>query len=97
MNRRNRYIFWAVAGYRGASLVWILYSDHLLSAFGDIQSMLWRSMAKGIFFVVASATGFLFMLRGQVICSADDRHMRLRRGAALTWTCDTRFPAESPG
>lgn len=60
---RNRYILLTTSVYFLLALLWILMSDQLLSIFADINSILWLSTAKGIFFVFASALGFFFALR----------------------------------
>lgn len=49
--------------YAVLALLWIFLSDQLLSIFTDIDSMLWLSTAKGVFFVLTSALGFFFALR----------------------------------
>jgi len=63
MTARNRFIALFTASYAVCSLAWIFLSDQLLSAFADIQSMVWLSTAKGVFFVVATAALFAFGLR----------------------------------
>lgn len=60
---RNRYVLVASLSYAVLALVWIFLSDQLLSAFTDIESIVWLSTAKGAFFVFASATAFFFALR----------------------------------
>lgn len=60
---RHRYILLAVFGYLALALTWIFISDQLLSTHADVESMLWLSTAKGIFFVLISATIFYFVLR----------------------------------
>ncbi|MFZ2308405.1 MAG: EAL domain-containing protein [Rhodoferax sp.] len=63
MTPRNRFIAIIVTAYAVGSLAWIFLSDQLLSAFADIQSMVWLSTAKGVFFVVATAAMFFFGLK----------------------------------
>jgi len=60
---RNKYILLVTVSYSVLALLWIFLSDQLLSIFTDINSILWLSTAKGVFFVVASALGFFFALR----------------------------------
>jgi PAS domain S-box-containing protein len=60
---RNRFILLVTIGYAVFALVWIFLSDQLLSLFGDIRSILWLSTAKGVFFVVVTATLLFFALR----------------------------------
>lgn len=60
---RTRFILLATTGYAAAALAWIFLSDRLLSLFGNIHSIVWFSTAKGIFFVVATATLLFFALR----------------------------------
>lgn len=60
---RNRFAWIATAGYAVLALAWIFLSDQLLAAFADIESIVWLSTAKGVFFVAASAAGFFLALR----------------------------------
>jgi len=60
---RNRYILLVTISYFVLALLWIFLSDQLLSIFTDVNSILWLSTAKGVFFVLASALGFFFALR----------------------------------
>ncbi len=60
---RDRFIRFAMAGYVTIALAWIFLSDQLLSLFADIESIVWLSTAKGIFFVIASAGLFYLALR----------------------------------
>lgn len=60
---RNRFILLVAAGYAILALAWIFLSDQLLSVFADIESIVWLSTAKGVLFVVISATGFFLCLR----------------------------------
>ena len=60
---RNRYILLTISGYLILALLWIFLSDHVLSLFADVASIVWLSTAKGVFFVFASALGFFFALR----------------------------------
>ncbi|MBS1139096.1 MAG: sensor hybrid histidine kinase [Proteobacteria bacterium] len=63
VNSRDRFILLATAGYAVFALLWIFLSDQLMSAFTDINSILWLSTAKGVFFVVATAGMFFLALR----------------------------------
>ena len=63
MSLRNRYILLVTVTYAVLAVLWIFLSDQLLSIFDDIDSMLWLSTAKGVFFVLTSALGFFFALR----------------------------------
>lgn len=63
VNSRDRFILLATAGYAVFALLWIFLSDQLMSAFTDINSMVWLSTAKGVFFVVATAGMFYLALR----------------------------------
>jgi diguanylate cyclase (GGDEF)-like protein/PAS domain S-box-containing protein len=60
---RNRYILFATLSYLVFALLWIFLSDNLLSIFTDVNSIIWLSTAKGVFFVLASGLGFFFALR----------------------------------
>lgn len=60
---RKRFILTACVSYVLLGLAWIFLSDQLLSSLADIESMLWLSTAKGVFFVLASAAIFFFVLR----------------------------------
>lgn len=60
---RNRYILLTTLSYLVMALLWILLSDQLLSVFTNLNDILWLSTAKGVFFVLASAVGFFFVLR----------------------------------
>lgn len=60
---RSRYIHLAIACYIVLALAWILTSDQLLAMFVDLRSIVWLSMAKGIFFILASSIVFYFILR----------------------------------
>lgn len=59
---RQRFILFATLLYGVFALAWIFLSDQLLSMFTDIGSMIWLSTAKGVFFVVATATLFYFSM-----------------------------------
>jgi hypothetical protein len=50
------------------ALLWMFLSDQLLSIFTDINSILWLSTAKGLFFAIASALGIFFALRAMPTC-----------------------------
>ncbi len=69
-NSRNRFIFLATAGYAVFSLLWIFLSDQLLSAFPDIEAMVWLSTVKGVFFVVATAGMFFLAMRAVPMASS---------------------------
>ncbi|OHC62866.1 MAG: hypothetical protein A2040_01220 [Rhodocyclales bacterium GWA2_65_19] len=60
---RQRFILLATASYTGLALAWIFLSDQLLAGFADLNAMVWLSTAKGVFFVVVSASAFYFALR----------------------------------
>ncbi|WP_310493904.1 PAS domain S-box protein [Dechloromonas sp.] len=60
---RDRFILVATAAYAGLASAWIFLSDQLLSLFADIESIVWLSTAKGILFVIVTATLFFFALR----------------------------------
>ena len=55
---RNRFILLATLAYTLLALTWIFLSDRLLAAFVDIDSMVWLSTVKGVFFVLVSAACF---------------------------------------
>lgn len=59
---RRRYTLLVTAIYLLFGLTWILLSDNLLISFMDIQSMIWLSNIKGVFFVVISTLGFFVAL-----------------------------------
>lgn len=60
---RNRFIVLATVSYLLFALAWIFLSDRLLGIFADVESIVWLSTAKGVFFVVATAAMFFFSLR----------------------------------
>ncbi|OGB35494.1 MAG: hypothetical protein A3F78_17265 [Burkholderiales bacterium RIFCSPLOWO2_12_FULL_61_40] len=59
---RRRFIVLTTASYAVLALAWIFLSDQLLAMFTDVDSMVWLSTAKGVFFVVATAGLFFFAL-----------------------------------
>ena len=59
---RYGYVRLTVGSYLAAALAWIFFSDNLLGSFADLESAVWLSMAKGFFFVLASAAFFYFAL-----------------------------------
>lgn len=61
-DQRRSFIIRAVLVYMVLALAWIFLSDQLLTVFVDIQSLVWLSTAKGIFFVLVSAAGFYIAL-----------------------------------
>ena len=63
ITNRDRFIQFATAGYVVIALAWIFLSDQVLSLFADIESIVWLSTAKGVFFVIASAWLFYLALR----------------------------------
>jgi diguanylate cyclase (GGDEF)-like protein/PAS domain S-box-containing protein len=60
---RRRFILFATFTYAVLALGWIFLSDSLLGAFTNVESILWLSTAKGVFFVVVTATMFFFALQ----------------------------------
>jgi diguanylate cyclase (GGDEF)-like protein/PAS domain S-box-containing protein len=74
---RNKYILFTTLSYLVLALLWIFLSDNLLSTFADINSILWLSTAKGVFFVFASALGFFFVLSAMPQSDAT-RNMRFQ-------------------
>ena len=60
---RDRFIFLTTVCYAVLALAWIFLSDRLLASFVDIESILWLSTAKGVFFVVVTAAAFFLALR----------------------------------
>lgn len=60
---RDRFILFCVVAYAVLALLWIFLSDQLLSIFADIQSIVWLSTAKGVFFVVTTAAALFLALR----------------------------------
>ncbi|GGX77617.1 putative bifunctional diguanylate cyclase/phosphodiesterase [Vogesella alkaliphila] len=60
---RNRFILLSIASYVVLGLLWILLSDHLLLLFADAGALTRLSTAKGVFFVIATAAVFFFLLR----------------------------------
>lgn len=70
---RGRFIVLSTASYAVLALAWIFLSDQLLAMFTDLESMVWLSTAKGIFFVVATAGLFFFALHAVPPVGADGR------------------------
>lgn len=62
LSNRRRFIFQITLAYGLLALIWIFLSDRLLLAFVDIEALVRLSTAKGIFFVLVSAVGFLLAL-----------------------------------
>ncbi|PKO40765.1 MAG: hypothetical protein CVU31_15985 [Betaproteobacteria bacterium HGW-Betaproteobacteria-4] len=60
---RDRFILVATVIYAVLATAWIFLSDQLLSLFADIESIVWLSTAKGVLFVIVTATFFFFALR----------------------------------
>ncbi|MFZ2269883.1 MAG: PAS domain S-box protein [Azonexus sp.] len=60
---RDRFILLATASYALFALAWIFLSDQVLSAFTNIESIVWLSTAKGVFFVIATSALFFIALR----------------------------------
>ncbi|MGZ8270969.1 MAG: EAL domain-containing protein [Methylophilus sp.] len=67
---RNRYIIFTSFCYLVFASLWILVSDQLLSSFANIDSIVWFSTAKGVFFVLAS--GLFFFLVQRAVPNRDD-------------------------
>ncbi len=61
--KRAQFIRMVVAGYLLVGLAWIGFSDSLLPKVADQQLMLRLSLAKGIFFVLATAAALALALR----------------------------------
>ena len=61
---RSRYILRAAIGYAVLAALWILFSDQLLFSFTDLSKIKWLSMAKGITFVIISASGCFMPCKG---------------------------------
>lgn len=60
---RNRFVLVATASYAVLAMIWIFLSDQLLSAFTDLNSVLWLSTAKGVLFVITTTVLFFYALR----------------------------------
>ncbi|MDC7714924.1 EAL domain-containing protein [Vogesella sp. LYT5W] len=82
---RNRFILIAIASYVVFGLLWILLSDHLLLLFADVDALTRLSTAKGVFFVIATAALFFFLLRAVPQRDAMPRESLL---GALTFSID---------
>ncbi|MHB8707404.1 MAG: sensor histidine kinase, partial [Desulfuromonadales bacterium] len=80
LSARRRYILLATGAYAVLALTWIFLSDWLLLLFLDIESVIWLSMVKGMFFVLLSAGGFYFVL--QAVPPAGDVLEKLPANAA---------------
>lgn len=63
VSARDRFIALTTATYAILALIWIFLSDRLLASFVDIESIVWLSTAKGVFFVVVTAAAFFLALR----------------------------------
>ncbi|MES2879083.1 MAG: response regulator [Pseudomonadota bacterium] len=74
---RNRFILFATVSYAILALAWIFLSDQLLLVFTDMDSVVWLSTAKGVFFVVATAVLFFFALRAVSSVKTVDRATQL--------------------
>lgn len=60
---RKRFVLRATLGYAIFALAWIFLSDQLLAEFTDISRIVWLSTAKGLSFVVVTASLLFFALR----------------------------------
>ena len=74
---RNRFILLSITSYVVCGLLWILLSDHLLLLFADADALTRLSTAKGVFFVVATAAVFFFLLRAVPPLDATQRESLL--------------------
>lgn len=82
LDARGRFILLATAGYAVLALAWIFLSDQLLALFADVESMLWLSTAKGVFFVFAT-TAMLFLALRAVPAAGDAGAARLLDALAV--------------
>ena len=82
---RNRFILLSITSYVVCGLLWILLSDHLLLLFADADALTRLSTAKGVFFVIATAAVFFFLLRAVPPSDAMQRESLL---GALTLSID---------
>ena len=60
---RDRFILFATASYTILALAWIFLTDRLLSVFVDIESLVWLSTVKGVFFVITTSAALFLALR----------------------------------
>ena len=60
---RSRFILAVTVSYTLLALAWIFLSDHLLGLFTDVDSIVWLSTAKGVFFVLATSALLFVALR----------------------------------
>ena len=60
---RSRFILIASTSYMVFALVWIFLSDRFLTLSTDIESMVWLSTAKGVFFVISTSAMLFIALR----------------------------------
>ncbi|SFN94631.1 hypothetical protein SAMN05660284_02582 [Formivibrio citricus] len=74
---RDRFILFCVVAYAVLASLWIFMSDRLLAMFADVQSIVWLSTAKGVFFVAASAATFFLALRAVPTGDGDGDSARL--------------------
>lgn len=79
---RNRFIVLVTTGYALAALAWIFLSDRVLAIFANIESMVWLSTAKGVFFVAISAAAFFMALRSVPDIGKGERTGRLMESLA---------------
>ncbi|WP_460504507.1 EAL domain-containing protein [Hydrogenophaga soli] len=63
MRLRQRFIWLSTVGYLVLALGWIFLSDRLLGSFVDLESVIWLSTVKGVFFVVTTAGVFFLLMR----------------------------------
>ncbi|MDC7696307.1 EAL domain-containing protein [Vogesella indigofera] len=82
---RNRFILLSITSYVVCGLLWILLSDHLLLLFADADALTRLSTAKGVFFVIATAALFFFLLRAVPPLDATQRESLL---GSLTLSID---------
>ncbi|MGE5386035.1 MAG: EAL domain-containing protein [Betaproteobacteria bacterium] len=79
---RRRFIFSATLGYAVLASIWIFFSDYLLAAFTDLETVVALSTAKGMVFV-ALTSALLYLALSIVADKVPDGHAALLAGKSV--------------
>lgn len=92
---RRRFVLYATLSYAIAALLWIFFSDRLLAFVFDLQSIMFLSTLKGIFFVATTAAFLYFAMHSvpseraigntEFLAMLESGTQRLRRAGCETY------------
>ncbi len=88
---RYRYILSVTLAYLILGIAWILLSDQLLTNLPNIDSLVWLSNAKGVFFIIAT-TGFFAIVLTAVPNTPQPEQSHIAPISALTQFIDKPRP-----